>query len=161
MHQPMRPVEIGVMRHDDRHQADREIADPGGLEIQVNGEDPMHGAEHDADTGQRKQHSRPQRGQDFALDVDKRCRSSLDFAQAKPGVPEQFQDQRHAEGRDDIAADIQDEIGGPDLPEAGYCIEEGLHGDLRSGTETGPMLNGDANMGSPNPAAKLAEFEFG
>ena len=100
VHQPVRPVEIRVMRDDDRGKAEREIADPGGLEIRIDREDAVDGAEHDRDAGQREDDRGPQRGQDFAADVGARGRPRLDLAPAKPDIPEQFQDQGQAAGRD-------------------------------------------------------------
>ena len=72
VHQPVRPVEIGVVRDNDRGNAEREIADPGRLEIRIDREDAMHGAEHDAGAGQREETAGPQRGQDFAADIGAR-----------------------------------------------------------------------------------------
>src|SRR3974390_3117100 len=149
MHQPVRPVEIGVMSNDDRHKADGEIADAGGLEVRIDREHAANRAEHDADPGQGENDPGPQRGEDFAMNVGARCEPLLNLAPAKASVPEQFQDQGHAAGRNHVAADIQNEIRGPDLPETGQGFQESLHRKTpsRGRGQTTPVLQMILNGG--------------
>jgi hypothetical protein len=124
MHQPMGPVEVGVVRHDHRNRAGQHVGEAERAHAQIDGEDMRPGAEMQARVNQGKDQQGPQRTHDLAADIGARGRALLDLVLAETLVPEQPEAVNDEQGRHHVADELGEKRRHPDHDHLPRYIEK-------------------------------------